>query len=137
MNARSRSITRSLIVRMALACLVLTALVGTGTYLLERQRIQAAVEERAMLGIELLRARVRQLATSTGEPWQGVVPRALAQPDSSAGVASVMGIGFCCAPTGAAARTAPRTTAVATHRRESRSHGRCRGMFSLLRPADR
>ena len=79
MNARSRSITRSLIVRMALACLVLTALVGTGTYLLERQRIQAAVEERATLGIELLRARVRHLAASTGEPWQGVVPRALAQ----------------------------------------------------------
>ena len=50
MNARSRSIRRDLILRMSLACLVLGGIVGTGTYLLERRRIAAAIEERATLG---------------------------------------------------------------------------------------
>ena len=78
MKARSRSITRVLIVRMLLAGLVLGAIVGTGTYLLERRRITVAIEEHATLGVELLRASVRQLAESTGEPWQRVLPQALA-----------------------------------------------------------
>jgi len=77
-NARSRSITRQLILRMTVAGLVLGAIVGTATYLLERRRIAVAIEERATLGVELLRASVRQLALSTGEPWQRVLPRALA-----------------------------------------------------------
>jgi len=78
MNARSRSIRRDLILRMSLACLVLGGIVGTGTYLLERRRIAAAIEERATLGAESLRASVRQLALATGEPWQRVLPQALA-----------------------------------------------------------
>ena len=77
-KTRSRSITRQLMLRMALAGLVLGAIVGTATYLLERRRIALAIEERATLGVELLRASVRQLASSTGEPWQRVLPQALA-----------------------------------------------------------
>ena len=57
MKGRSRSITRELIVRMLLAALVLGAIVGTGTYLLERRRITVAIEEHATLGVELLRER--------------------------------------------------------------------------------
>ena len=63
---------------MVLAGLVLGVTVGAGTYLLERQRIAAAIEERATLAIELLRTSVRQLVLSTGEPSQLVVPQALA-----------------------------------------------------------
>lgn len=77
MNARSQSIRRDLILRMAVAALVLTMIVGTATYIVERQRIATAIEERTVLGVELLRARVRHLAQSTGEPWQEVVPEAL------------------------------------------------------------
>ena len=51
---------------MGLAGLVLAVTVGAGTYLLERQRIAAAIEERATLGVELLRTSVRQLVISTG-----------------------------------------------------------------------
>jgi HD-GYP domain-containing protein (c-di-GMP phosphodiesterase class II) len=79
MSTRSRSITRELVLRMVVAGLVLGAIVGAGTYVLERRRIAAAIEERATLGVELLRASVRQLALSTGEPWQQVLPRALQQ----------------------------------------------------------
>lgn len=77
MNARSQSIRRDLILRMTLAAMALTLIVGTTTYLVERQRIATAIEERTILGVELLRARVRHLAQSTGEPWQEVVPEAL------------------------------------------------------------
>lgn len=79
MNVRSRSVRRELIRRMMLACLVLTLSVGTLTYLLERRRVAAAIEERATLAVELLRANVRQLALSAGEPWQQVLPQALAE----------------------------------------------------------
>jgi hypothetical protein len=78
LNTRSRSITRELILRMVLAGLVLGVTVGAGTYLLERRRIAAAIEERATLGVELLRTSVRQLVLSTGEPWQRAMPKALA-----------------------------------------------------------
>jgi HD-GYP domain-containing protein (c-di-GMP phosphodiesterase class II) len=61
---------------VAAACV--TAVVGPAAWLAERRRIDAAIAERASLGIELLRARVRALAISTGDPWQGVVPKALA-----------------------------------------------------------
>ena len=63
---------------MVLAGLVLGVTVGAGTYLLERRRIAAAIEERATLGVELLRTSVRQLVLSTGEPWQRAMPKALA-----------------------------------------------------------
>jgi len=63
---------------MVLAGLVLGVTVGAGTYLLERQRIAAAIEERARLGVELLRTSVLQLVLSTGEPWQRAMPQALA-----------------------------------------------------------
>jgi len=66
MNTRSRSITRELILRMLLAGLVLGVIAGIGTYLLERRRIEVAIEERATLGVELLRASVRQLAWPRG-----------------------------------------------------------------------
>jgi HD-GYP domain-containing protein (c-di-GMP phosphodiesterase class II) len=57
---------------------VLGAIAGAGTYLLERQRIADAIEEHATLGVELLRARVRELVLSTGDPWRRVLPQALA-----------------------------------------------------------
>ncbi|HEY6132461.1 MAG TPA: HD domain-containing phosphohydrolase [Rubrivivax sp.] len=79
MSTRSRSITRELVLRMVVAGLLLGAIVGAGTYVLERRRIAAAIEERATLGVELLRGSVRQLALSTGEPWQQVLPRSLAR----------------------------------------------------------
>jgi HD-GYP domain-containing protein (c-di-GMP phosphodiesterase class II) len=77
MNARSRSIKRELILRTVVAGLVLAALVGSATFALERRRVAGAIEERAALGVELLRLGVRQLAQSRGESWQAVLPQAL------------------------------------------------------------
>ncbi len=77
-HARSRSIRRELIRRMVLGCIVASLLVGAGTYLLERRRIADAIGDRAGLAVELLRASVQRHAQSTGEPWQQVLPRALA-----------------------------------------------------------
>jgi len=68
LNTRSRSITRELILRMCLAGLVLALTVGAGTYFLERQRIAAAIEERATLGVELLRTSVFRRATDPDHP---------------------------------------------------------------------
>jgi len=79
MNVRSLSVRRELLLRMVLACLVLTLIAGSATYVLERRQVAAAIEERATLAVELLRANVRQLAQSAGEPWQRVVPQALAE----------------------------------------------------------
>ncbi len=62
---------------MVVAGLVLAALVGSGTYALERRRLAGAIEERAAVGVELLRLGVRQLAQSRGESWQAVLPQAL------------------------------------------------------------
>ena len=77
MSARGRSITRQLMLRVALAGLALGVVVGTATWLLERRRIATAIEERAALGAELLRMSVRRLVWSAGEPWQRMVPQAL------------------------------------------------------------
>lgn len=62
---------------MVAAGLVLAAVVGSGTFALERRRLAGAIEERAALGVEMLRLSVRQLAQSRGESWQAVVPQAL------------------------------------------------------------
>lgn len=76
-NDRSKSIRRDLLMRMTLVALAVALLVGVATYLIERQGIATAIEERTILGAELLRARVRQISRFSGEPWQNVVSRAL------------------------------------------------------------
>lgn len=77
MDTRTQSIRKDLALRIFLAAAGLTLVVGPATWLAERRRVEAAIEERAALGVELLRARVRQLARESGATWQEVAPRAL------------------------------------------------------------
>ncbi|MGH7261990.1 MAG: HD-GYP domain-containing protein [Nitrospiraceae bacterium] len=77
MDARARSVHKRLAISMLVAAAVLAVAAGTAVYVFEHRRIESAIAERATLGAELLRARVRTLVQQTGAPWQNVAQKAL------------------------------------------------------------
>lgn len=77
MDIRARSVHKRLAISMLVAAVVLSVASGAAVSALEHRRIERAVAERATLGAELLRARVRTLVQQTGAPWRKVAQKAL------------------------------------------------------------
>jgi HD-GYP domain-containing protein (c-di-GMP phosphodiesterase class II) len=61
MTARTRSIHRSLIVRLAFAAVFLAGILGATAFLNERRQLSERVAERSRLAVELFKAEVRRL----------------------------------------------------------------------------
>jgi HD-GYP domain-containing protein (c-di-GMP phosphodiesterase class II) len=77
MDDRTRSVHKRLVISMLLAAVVLSVVAGAAVAVREYGRIENGINERAVLGGELLRARVRALVQQTGAPWQNVAQQAL------------------------------------------------------------
>jgi len=77
MDDRARSVHKRLAISMLAVAVVLSAAAGAAVFVFEHRRIESAIAERATLGVELLRARVRALVQQTGAPWQKVAQKAL------------------------------------------------------------
>ncbi len=77
MDDRARSVHKRLAISMLAAAAVLSTASGAAVFVFERGRVESAIAERAALGVELLRARVRTLVQQTGAPWQKVAQKAL------------------------------------------------------------
>jgi HD-GYP domain-containing protein (c-di-GMP phosphodiesterase class II) len=77
MDDRARSVHKRLAISMLAAAVVLAAAAGAAVFVFEQKRIESAISERATLGAELLRARVRTIVQQTGAPWRNVAQKAL------------------------------------------------------------
>ena len=77
MDARTRSVHKSLAISMLLAAAALSVAAGAAVAALEYRRIERGITERAIMGGELLRAQLRTLVLRTGEPWQRVAKQAM------------------------------------------------------------
>jgi HD-GYP domain-containing protein (c-di-GMP phosphodiesterase class II) len=77
MDDRARSVHKRLAISMLIAAAVLSVAAGAAVFVFEQKRIESAISERATLGAELLRARVRAIVQQTGAPWQSVAQKAL------------------------------------------------------------
>ena len=77
MEPRTRSVQKSLAFRLAAMAVLLSLVAGSVAFFLERRNVEAAIAERTLLGAELLRARVRDIAQSSREPWENVVQKSL------------------------------------------------------------
>ncbi len=77
MDDRARSVHKRLAISMLAAAAVLSAAAGASVSVFEHKRIESAITERAGLGAELLRARVRTLVQQTGAPWRNVAQKVL------------------------------------------------------------
>ncbi len=77
MDARTRSVHKRLAISLLTAAVVLSVAAGAAVFVFEYRRTESAIAERAALGSELLRARVRALVQQTGAPWQNVAQKAL------------------------------------------------------------
>jgi len=77
MDHRARSVHKRLAVSMLVAAAVLSVAAGAAVAVLEYRRTEHAIAERAVLGVELLRGRVRTLVQQTGAPWRNVAQKAL------------------------------------------------------------
>jgi HD-GYP domain-containing protein (c-di-GMP phosphodiesterase class II) len=74
---RARSVHRRLAISVLAAAVVLSVAAGAAVFVLEHRRTERAIAERAELGAELLRARVRTIVQQTGAPWRNVAQKAL------------------------------------------------------------
>ncbi|QSA97830.1 HD-GYP domain-containing protein [Methylococcus sp. EFPC2] len=77
MQSRTRSLRKSLALRLAALAVLLSATAGGIAFFLEKKDIEAGVADWSSIGARLLRARVRDLALSTHDSWQNVVQRAV------------------------------------------------------------
>ncbi|QPK63580.1 HD domain-containing protein [Methylomonas sp. LL1] len=77
MQSRTRSIRKILIFRLLALAVLLSVLVGGSVLIRERITLQEDIADRTRIAIELLKLRVRDIATLSHQPWQTTVQEAL------------------------------------------------------------